>query len=528
MLGWTLLTLTLAQTLAPPIAIPEPKTAIQGRVLDSQTGLGIPRANVTLKHLEAKAGPSVWMRSSPTGDFVFENLAPGLYSVSAERNGYSGVVSSTSLTVGTERRVFLEKDQNVTGFVVRLAPHSVIAGKVLDDNDEPVAFAPVQALRCRPTAFDPVCETASFALTNDLGEYRLAFLPAGRYVVRAESSSFRESLTAATAVGADAVSQLVSTYFPQTPDPTAAISLEVAPGKQVSGIEIRLERAMVYQIKGRVNPILSQVVVEFVSPWFGREQNPYRQTALTDRDGRFTVKLPAGPFSVIALSKEKDQTLEHRSRLRVRGDLENFVVPLAPLAGATAMVFWPESGGSPNLRLDLRPLPGQSLTSIPGGTFDHLNSGRLENIPAGEYALRFTGLPPDRYVKSVRIGGIEASTVAIGTGSRVSIEVEVAEPAASIEGITVDRTGKPTPAAQVLVWRAGISQPRMVLADGLGEWRLTGLSPGDYRLLAVESLEGDPDPAWLLRQESLAELVSVKEGSHIGRLLLTRPAPAER
>ena len=212
----------------------------------------------------------------------------------------------------------------------------------------------------------------------------------------------------------------------------------------------------------------------------------------------------------------------------MRGDLEDFLVPLAPLAGATAMVFWPESGGSPNLRLDLRPLPGQSLTSIPGGTFDRLNSSRLENIPAGEYALRFTGLPPDRYAKSVRVGGIEASTVAIGTGSRVSIEVEVAEPAASIEGIAVDRTGKPTPAAQVLVWRAGHSQPRMVLADGLGEWRLTGLSPGDYRLLAVESLEGEADPAWLLRQESLAELVTLKEGSHLGRLLLTRPVPAER
>ena len=525
MLGWSLFTLTLAQTLAPPLPIVEPKTAIQGRVLDSLTGLGIPRANVTLKHLEAKAGPSVWMRSSPTGDFAFESLAPGLYSVSAERNGYSGIVSSTSLTVGTERRVFLEKNQNITGFVMRLAPHSVIAGKVLDDNDEPVAFAPVQALRCRTTTFDPVCETASFALTNDLGEYRLAFLPAGRYVVRAESSTFRESLTVATAVGADAVSQLVSTYFPQTPDPLAAISLDVAPGRQVSGIEIRLERALVHQIKGRVNPILSQVVVEFVSPWFGREQNPYRQSVITDREGRFTVKLPAGPFSVIALSKEEDRTLEHRSRLRVRGDLENFLIPLAPLAGATATVFWPESGASPNLRLDLRPLPGQSLTSIPGGTFDRLNTSHLENIPAGEYALRLTGLPPDRYVKTIRVGGIEASSATIGTGSRVSIEVEVAEPAGSLEGLTVDRLGQRTPASQVLVWREGSSQPRIVLSDGLGEWRLTGLSPGEYRLLAVESLEGDTDPAWLLRQESLSELVTIKDGSHLGRLLLTRPAP---
>ena len=525
MLGWTLLTLTLAQTLAPPLSIPEPKTAIAGRVLDSLTGLGIPRANVTLKHLEAKAGPTVWMRSSPTGDFVFDNLAPGLYSVSAERNGYSGVVSSTSLTVGTERRVFLEKDQNIAGFLVRLAPHSVIAGKVLDDNDEPVAFAPVQALRCKITTFDPVCETASFALTNDLGEYRLAFLPAGHYVVRAESSSFRENLTPATAVGADAISQLVSTYFPQTPDPLAAISLDVASGKQLSGIEIHLERAVVHQIRGRVNPILSQVVIEFVSPWFGREQNPYRQTAITDREGRFTVKLPAGPFSVIALSKEEDHTLEHRSRLRVRGDLENFIVPLAPLAGVSGTVIWPESGPSPNLRLDLRPLPGQSFASNPGGSFDRLNSTRIENIPAGEYAIRLTGLPPNRYAKSIRVGGIEGLTAVIGTGSRVSIEVEIAEPAASIEGVTVDRLGQRTPASQVLIWKAGNSHPRAVLSDGLGEWRLTGLSPGDYRVLAVESLEGDADPAWLLRQETFAERVTLKEGSRAGRLLLTRPAP---
>ena len=94
MLGWTLFTFTIAQSLAPPPVLPEPKTGIQGRVLDANTGLGIPRANVTLKHLEAKASPTIWMRTSPTGDFAFENLAPGLYAVSAERNGYSGTVTA--------------------------------------------------------------------------------------------------------------------------------------------------------------------------------------------------------------------------------------------------------------------------------------------------------------------------------------------------------------------------------------------------------------------------------------------------
>jgi hypothetical protein len=522
--GWTLALLFLAQTLAPPPPVPEPKTAIQGRVLDSNTGLGIPRATVTLKHLEAKAGPSIWMRTSPTGDFAFDNLEPGLYVASAERNGYSATVS-TNLNVGTERRIFLERDQNVTGFLIRLAPHSVIAGKVVDDAEDPVAFAAVHALRCTMTAFDPVCETASVGITNDLGEYRLAFLPPGKYLVRAEGSAFREGLTPATAVGADADSQLVSTYFPQTPDPTIASVIDVAPGKQVGGIEIRLERAVVHLIKGRVNPIRGQVAVEFVSAWFGRGQNPYRQNVVTDREGRFTVRLPAGPYSVIAESKEEDRTLEHRSRLRVRGDLDNFVVPLAPLAGVQATVIWPESGPSKNLRIDLRPLPGQSLQSGPFGIFDLQNSARLENVAAGEYALRLTGLPEDRYVKAVRVGGLEAESATIGTGSRVSIQVEVAEPAASLEGIAVDRQGKRTPAAQVLVWKAGSGQPRIVLADGAGEWRLTGLSPGDYRLLAVESLEVDPEPGWLTSQESIAEPVTLREGTHAGRLLLTRPAP---
>ena len=524
MLGWTLFTLTIAQLLNPPAPLPEPKTAIAGRVLDANTGLGIPRANVTLKHLEAKPSPTIWMRTSPTGDFGFENLAPGLYVASAERNGYSGTVTS-NLTVASERRVFLEKDQSVTDFLIRLAPHSVISGKVLDDADDPVAFAAVHALRCTMTAFDPVCETASIGITNDLGEYRLAFLPPGKYFVRAESSAFRDGLTPATAVGVDTGSQLVSTYFPQTPDPLTAIALDVAPGKQVGGIEIRLERAPVFQVRGRVNPVFSQVVVEFVSPWFGKAQNPYRQSVITDRLGQFSLKLPAGPYSVVALGKEDGRPLEHRSRLRVKGDLDNFVVPLAPLAGMQASVVWPESGPSPNLRLDLRPLVGQSLTASPFGVFDRLNTSRIEEIAAGEYALRLTGLPADRYVKRLRVGGVEAQNAIIGTGSRVSVEIEVAEPAASLEGIAVDRLGKATPAAQVLIWRAGTGQARLVLADGHGEWRLGGLPPGDYRLLAVEMLETDPDPDWLLRQEPIAERVELKEGTRAGRLLLTRPAP---
>ena len=89
----------------------------------------------------------------------------------------------------------------------------------------------------------------------------------------------------------------------------------------------------------------------------------------------------------------------------------------------------------------------------------------------------------------------------------------------------MDRLGKATPAAQVLIWRAGTGQARLVLADGHGEWRLGGLPPGDYRLLAIEMLEADPDPDWLLRQESIAERVELKEGTRAGRLLLTRPAP---
>ncbi len=520
MLGWTLFALTVAQTLAPPVPVPEPKTAIQGRVLDSLTGLGIARANVTLKSLEAKAGPALWMRTSPTGDFAFENLAPGLYVASAERTGYSGTVTE-NLTVGKERRIFLEKDQNVTGFLIRLAPHGVIAGKVLDDNDDPVAFGLVSALRCKMTTFDPVCEMASMALTNDLGEYRLAFLPPGRYLVRAERSAFRGNLTPETAVGTDANSQVVSTFFPQTPDPLAAITLDVGPGKVIGGIEIRMERAAIHRVQGRVNPIAAQVMVEFVSPWFGKEQNPFRQSVLTDSEGRFDVKLPAGPYSVIAVKKEERQTLEHRSRFRVRGDQENFVVPLAPLAGAQAMVIWPESGPSPNLKVELRPLSGQSIQANPFGTFDRLNTARIDDIAGGEYAVRVSGLPPDRYVKSLRVGGVESANAVVGTGARVVIEVVVAEPSAAIEGITVDRLGKRTSASVVLVWRAGTTQPRIVLSDGRGEWRLGGLSPGDYRLLAVETLEGEADPAWLLRQEALAEPLTLKEGMQAARLLLT-------
>jgi energy-coupling factor transporter ATP-binding protein EcfA2 len=142
-----------------------------------------------------------------------------------------------------------------------------------------------------------------------------------------------------------------------------------------------------------------------------------------------------------------------------------------------------------------------------------------------QHIANYPGITVEKKSGLLRAGGIETRTATIDTGGSVSVEVEVAEPAGSLEGIAVDRLGKPTPAAQVLIWRAGSGQARMVLADGLGEWRLAGLAPGDYRLLSVEMLETDADPAWLLRQESLAERVELREGARAGRLLLTRPAP---
>jgi hypothetical protein len=182
---------------------------ITGHVVAGTSGDPIRNARVTLTP-EPPQPPVVLT----DGDGTFRLTAPaGNYRVVASKAGYAR---------GDARAAPGEPVE------VRLNKGAVIAGRVVDESGEPVVDVKVTALD--PDAGHPT--TVATAETDDRGEYRLAGLPDGAFVV---------SVTTLGAVGVRPTARNPNprmTYYPSAATIADAQALRVRPGDEREGTDI--------------------------------------------------------------------------------------------------------------------------------------------------------------------------------------------------------------------------------------------------------------------------------------------------
>lgn len=158
---------------------PEP-ASVEGRVLRGATGAGLPKASVTLRPAEGRSG-AVSAGADETGRFEFTGVAPGRYRLIASRNGYRTTEYGQRGNSRSGTVLVLAPGQRLRDIRITLSPGAVIAGRVLNEDSEGIAYVRVQALRMGYLDGRPQLVPADAAATNDLGEYRIFGLPAGRY-----------------------------------------------------------------------------------------------------------------------------------------------------------------------------------------------------------------------------------------------------------------------------------------------------------------------------------------------------------
>ncbi len=176
--------------------------------------------------------------SDHAGRFEFRELPAGSYSISLQSP--AGFVSPRSGDV-----IQVDEGQATT-VTLRLDRAGVIAGRVLDEDGEPVVRAQVGALRWESMGGFRRMVPAQGASTDDLGEFRLFGLRAGDYYVSASPSYRSPSVDEGTRTG------LVATYFPGVPSMAGATPVTVRPGRDTAGIEFRLLTAPIASISGSI------------------------------------------------------------------------------------------------------------------------------------------------------------------------------------------------------------------------------------------------------------------------------------
>ena len=130
--------------------------------------------------------PSYSTTTDATGKFAMKDIEPGKYRMMVTRNGF---VSMTYGARGPNRpgtTLTLERAQKMKDVNFRLTPHAVVAGRIVDEDGEPIPFVSVQLVRFQVRQGRQQLNMAGGSgTTNDLGEYRVFGVAPGKYYLRA-------------------------------------------------------------------------------------------------------------------------------------------------------------------------------------------------------------------------------------------------------------------------------------------------------------------------------------------------------
>ncbi len=203
---------------------------VEGFIFDAVTGAPLGGAYI------AFGGATVNERfsaiSDRTGHFIFRLPQAGSYSLAVTRAGYLSPDQPASVTPG--------KDSS--NLRIELTPQAVISGRLEDDDGFPVEGARVEALR-----YDEVNGERKLrpvgpgGTSSDLGEYRLAGLPAGSYYVRVTPSASRNWDR-----------RYMPEYYPGSLESSGGNTIEVAVGQKRSGVDFQITKHEGVTVAGRV------------------------------------------------------------------------------------------------------------------------------------------------------------------------------------------------------------------------------------------------------------------------------------
>jgi protocatechuate 3,4-dioxygenase beta subunit len=450
------------------------KAALTGSVSSAATGAPLKKASVWLEEFSPERGVngarSVSLPATTTdaeGRFTLSGIEPGSYLLLAQRVGYldQGFGAPVPQIVGPP--LVLKAGETRRGVKLELTPQSLLFGKVMDEDGDPVPGAQVQVLRASFAGGRRHLVEAGAGTAQDDGSFVIGNLTPGRYFLSAnlrfmDSPAGRERPT--------------PTYFPSSTTESSASPIDVVAGAEVRDLAIRLRKARVYSIRGRAltpdgHPAQVALLLDDA------------RSVSTGSDGRFEFEavLPGAheirTNSTVAVfaSERAPATLVGRADVAVTdSDLHDVTVPVGPGATVKGLIRGAKTG---------RVAIGEDAVPVKqDGSFV------LHHLLPAIHAVEVTGLPEGSYVKGVSFAGREVYDwqIDLSSGAGGELVIEVSPNAGEVSGLVPN-----APGALVQIWPAGGDSAKSVKTDGVGAFRIHSLPPGDYLLVAFQHLDDD-------------------------------------
>lgn len=483
--------------------------AIIGRVTAADTGVPLRQAVVAAS--SARGLPREVVTNNE-GRFELADLEPGPWQITISRNGYITRRSGQSRPFGRVRPLDVASGERIT-FDVPLTRASAITGRVYDEFGEPITAARVTVLRPRMAGnrrhLEPVGQGDQ---TDDTGAFRVHTLPGGEYYVTAS----------ARLAPPDSVVQttLSPTYYPGTGDFATAQKVRVAPGTDAfisfPLLPVRTARISGFIVSSQARP--ADAFLSLTSD-AGELGMPFGAGSVTREDGSFTIAdIPPGNYTLVAELRSGISSIAEIGTVAVTingTDIEGLTVATGR-PGTLRGTLAADAGVKRRLpdKIDLAARPRRAGAQ---STFATATGSSFEMpAPPGPFLLE-VDVPDGWEVKSLTLGGFDASDLAIDIGGEqdVPVTVVLTDRTTDLSGMV---SGASAAGAYVIVFPADSGtwtarRVRSTQTDSRGRYRILGLPPGDkYLAIAVGDLdEGqETDPEFLQQVQAAASAFDLR------------------
>jgi hypothetical protein len=506
-----------------PVAFAQ-QASIEGTIIDITSHQPTPGVHVTMFSV-AKGMPehAFGAMSDKSGHFSITGLKPATYLLTAQKPGFAPLSgSNTSLT--------MKPGEIRTGVTLEMAPATIVSGTVTDEFGDPVPRVRISSAAASPaqgeTMMSGGMNGSMNGTTDERGQFRIHGLP-GKYYISATPNPQFTGGPAETRADGSKIPAWAVTWYPSVPDKTAAAIVDAKPGKELTGVDIRLVSHRSVGIHGSVSgvPTGSNRRANILLWAAGEGPQQFRDVrfATPEQDGKFSFTGLA-PGQYTALARLDDNGVSWRSALRpVRLDAADFTDLDIPLSQGAEF-----SGTLEGLPASKRTIALEA--AFPLRSFGVNNTSaqvatdgsfRLTAVFPGKQKVIVAPLPENAYVKSVRVDSTEFTdgTVEIPAAPGAHIKVLLSDKAASLEGTLLSADGKPltdTPFIYVFLATSPDDLSFQSAKQSTGEhYSLKGIRPGKYRLMAINPVENGAMPEALRAVFDKAEQIEIKEGDRL-------------
>ncbi len=520
----------------PPLTTPastapdSQKCIVSGYVINVQSGETIRKATVRLTRRGNRSGsmgvsePRAYAgMSEPDGSFRFEAVEPGDYMLSGERWGYVQTQYGSKRAMSGGTVLNLQPGQQLADLKLALIPQAVISGRVLDEDGDPAGGVMVQAIgqvnAGGKTHFYPM---AGGATPDDTGAFRLANLRPGKYYVVAQSRNKMMRGNEIPAVPGKPDVRPVSTFYPDSLSRSTASLIDVKPGQEFSGVEIKIRAVQTFFVKGKIAGDFPEENAEGLMVVLIPRDNDgpigFMQQAMAagkDRSFEFSGIAPGSYVVSLAAMRGNLQQFARQMVEVGSSNVSDLVVNIQPgiaLHGSIELEGMPPGTAKNNalqsVQIMLRPEEERNgflgISSFENSGTKADGTFTMEGVMPEKVQLRVMNKPDGTYLKSVRFAQQEllGKPLDLTQGSGGDLRIVFRYGAAEVDG-TVQTTQNATSAAGGNGAAAPATSAAIMLvpddlpSDGTGIYSASAnqdggfsikdVSPGRYHAFAFDS-----------------------------------------